>query len=52
MWEGLYAYVLELYKLSPYLYGLFAVAAVVGLGAGLGAGHELLCRRVEERGSP
>ncbi|KUK41947.1 MAG: hypothetical protein XD69_0019 [Clostridia bacterium 62_21] len=52
MLDSLYLYVRELYDTGGYIYGLFVVAVVVALSAGLGAGREVLLRRLEERGYP
>lgn len=52
MLDSLYLYVRELYDTGGYIYGLFVVAVVVALSAGLGAGREVLLRRLGERGYP
>jgi len=50
--DSLYLYVRELYDTGGYVYGLFVLAMVVALGAGLGVGQEVLLRKLEGRGYP
>ena len=52
MFDSLYLYVRELYDTGGYVYSLFVIAVVVALSAGLGVGHEVLLKKLEERGYP
>lgn len=52
MFDSLHLYVRDLYDTGGYIYSPFVIAVVVALSTGLRVGHEVLLKKLEERGYP